>query len=318
MRRALLVAALALAAPALAQVPTPAVGEVLEVDNFDATNLISYIGLAQCEGTAQLNLSWSTSVLSGVFGGGTYDIVASSKQPARGERCPVDDDLQQSPAVYADATDTGILAEDPSQTHLTSGIAIINAGTSAAANAACDVNGGDNATIYVCVHWANGASNGLATGTFKTQLKRPGAPNGVSAGPGDGALNVGWTAPTTSAAEVDHYIVTWTPRAPAPGGPSDSRTSGSSGEIGGTIRSHRFDDLVNGVTYDLEVCSFSIANNRSETCGTGSGTPAESDDFWELYEREQGAEQGGCASGPAGALALLGVAGLLAIRRRKP
>ena len=53
-------------------------------------------------------------------------------------------------------------------------------------------------TIYLCIHWydTSGARNGWAKGTVKLSFETPAAPVDVSVTPGDGALNVRWTAGT--------------------------------------------------------------------------------------------------------------------------
>jgi MYXO-CTERM domain-containing protein len=322
MRRAIVIAALLVAAPGLAQDATPDVGRVLETENFNATTGLSYINLAQCSATPAVNLSWNTQPIGVPFTtGGTYKIFASSAAPAttgtNANFCPEADDPNASPVIYAGPVGGEFQADTGLQTRLVSGLTVVEEATPPSP-AGCDASK-DGTNIFVCVHWlgSGGEKLGVSSGTFRIQLKSPGTPASVTAGPGDRALNVNWSAPASGDAAVDHYVVTLTPTAPTdPSAPTDPGGPRSSGEV--SVLNHRFDDLVNGVQYAVEVCAFSVGGNQSETCGTGSGTPAESDDFWELYEREQGAEQGGCASGPAGALALLGVAGLLALRRRKP
>ena len=68
----------------------------------------------------------------------------------------------------------------------------------------------------------------------------------------------------------------------------------------------------------MTVTAFSSADNASAPSDPPvPGTPVPVLDFWEGYEATGGREQGGCASGPAGAAGLLGAALALALHRRR-
>jgi uncharacterized protein (TIGR03382 family) len=85
-----------------------------------------------------------------------------------------------------------------------------------------------------------------------------------------------------------------------------------------TATSARFDGLVNSVTYAVTAKAFSKADNPSLDSAPETGTPQVVLDFWEVYKDEFGGrDNGGCAGGPAGPLALVLVAGGLALLRRR-
>jgi uncharacterized protein (TIGR03382 family) len=71
--------------------------------------------------------------------------------------------------------------------------------------------------------------------------------------------------------------------------------------------------LANFTTYSVTVRAISVGGNLSDPSFAVSGTPAPSAGFLEVYG---GVEKGGCSTGTAGALALLGTALVLAVRRR--
>jgi uncharacterized protein (TIGR03382 family) len=83
----------------------------------------------------------------------------------------------------------------------------------------------------------------------------------------------------------------------------------------------RLGGLVNGVVYQVRVFAFSTADNRSDfdPANAVTGIPQPVDDFFETYRAAGGVEEGGCASGAAGPVAIGAVALLLAmvVRRRK-
>jgi uncharacterized protein (TIGR03382 family) len=84
-----------------------------------------------------------------------------------------------------------------------------------------------------------------------------------------------------------------------------------------TASSARFDGLVNTVTYAVTARTFSKAGNPSDPSDAVDGTPQHVNDFWDTYKADGGRDDGGCAGGPAGPLALVLVAGALALTRRR-
>jgi hypothetical protein len=77
------------------------------------------------------------------------------------------------------------------------------------------------------------------------------------------------------------------------------------------------DGLVNEQEYEVMVFARSASGTASDPSEAVLGTPKPVDDFWEVYRKAGGTENGGCG-GPAGPLALAGLAGVvLAARRRR-
>ena len=65
----------------------------------------------------------------------------------------------------------------------------------------------------------------------------------------------------------------------------------------------------------MTVSALSAAGNPSAESNALLGTPIPADDFWDRYSAAGGQEEGGCATGAAGPLALLGLAAAFARRR---
>ncbi len=175
---------------------------------------------------------------------------------------------------------------------------------SKAALSACTTN----ATISVCVqHWVIGAASakGTATGSATLEVEPPPVPVLVSVATGDSALFVSWADGTTNTIAAVSYNVT-----AVGGGATVTKNS--------TSKSYRLGGLTNGVTYSVTVTSLSAGGNESVASSPPVlGTPQPVDGFWEQYKNAGGVEQGGCAGGPAGLVALLGVAlALRGLRRR--
>ena len=269
-----------------------------------------FVNAAQCAGTdtTPVELVWNTHVNTTFTAGGTYRLFASSKQPATSGTdanfCPETDGTDVSAAQVG--TDLDATAQSVTASMEFSPREMVQA----AGYDACDAT--SEKTIYLCIHWydTSGARNGWAKGTVKLSFEAPAAPVDVSVTPGDGALNVRWTAGTGGAVDATEYgVVATTTDARDPAGTHEfARTNDTS---------FRGRGLVNGVTYSVVVYAYSKAGNRSEASAAVSGTPQPVSDFWDQYRQSGGGEKGGCASGSAGALALLGTAALLALARRK-
>jgi MYXO-CTERM domain-containing protein len=172
--------------------------------------------------------------------------------------------------------------------------------------------GGEGRTVFICAHWDSPTPKvGKAVGQFKIQVAKPAAPTGVSAESGDGKLIVRWSA-STGSPNADRYFARATPLVGGvpTGSPVDSvLTNSTNVTLGG---------LTNNTTYEVVVFALSVGRNPSDASAAAQGTPIATDDFWEHYRTQPGArEQGGCASGGAGPLAILGVAALLARARRR-
>ncbi|MDQ1747084.1 MAG: trimeric autotransporter adhesin [Frankiaceae bacterium] len=115
----------------------------------------------------------------------------------------------------------------------------------------------------------NAAGDSQAATTNGTPVPAPPAPAPVSAAPGNGTLDVTWTAPTTSAGHaVSSYQATIV-RHDGVGSPMTFTSNAS--DAGGLVTEHVFSGLVNGKLYDVAVTA-------TNDIGTGpaastSGTP---------------------------------------------
>jgi hypothetical protein len=158
--------------------------------------------------------------------------------------------------------------------------------------------------LYFCAFLYDGTTlvSGIsALGSMVVDGVTPSAPGKPSVSSGDGALNVSWG----EVASASTYQVSATP-------PTGSDVVGPET----SAFSQRLSGLTNNVTYQVKVQAFSQGGNPSGFSPTTAGTPQEVDDFWKRYQREGGAEQGGCG-GSGGLLALLALLPL-ALRRRNP
>lgn len=313
MRRSLLLAALAVLAPAPGLAQTMGTVTVVTTDGDDA-----FINIAECAGvgeTGDLSLAWNVALETGTsVQGGFFRVFASNK--AAGTTAPrycLADDPQNGTFTYQVGGDT---------TATTTGGTV---GTDSRATAAfvktptpfvC-TEGAPDQTVYVCAeYWPDQTTGrkGGAVGQLVISLTRPAAPTGVSATPGDGALNVSWSAGTGGAAETRFYRVVLKENGTIVSTSKD--TSATTLRVTGLQNLH---------TYDIEVFALSAAKNPSSTAGTATGTPLPVDDFWQVYAKGPcdpaapcpGREQGGCGAGGTGAFALLGVSALLVVSRRR-
>jgi hypothetical protein len=296
------VAVLALpAALAVAQVPANP-GQVLEPNNFDVTTGLSFINAAHCDG-ATLDLAWQVTLLQGASfaTADRYDIYASNTAPfTQGENvnfCPTADDDSTNPDTFADD-----VATFPAQ-GITQGGAVDPVLVASATRVSCDATS-ENEEVFICAHLlsATSARLGFASGKFRVQVEAPVKPVISGVGSGDGRLEVRWD-PGTGGVDADSYVASASTVA---GGRAvaSATTDAESVTIGG---------LANFTTYSVTVRAISVGGNLSDPSFAVSGTPAPSAGFLEVYG---GVEKGGCSTGTAGALALLGTALVLAVRRR--
>jgi hypothetical protein len=310
MRRALLLAALA--APALAAAQTPTAGQVLNGTTKGTGEPIpddQYINIDECNGavTSDLELNWNVALESGTVNGGVFRIYASNKAaPTTAPSYCLDNDPTNNTYTFQVGADVTATAGKPIDT------------TDRAASAfvkdppyTC-TEGQEGQTITVCVHYfdRDGARTGWAFGSLVLALRRPPPPSGVVIESGDGALNVQWTRapdPTGTEAVATGYRV-------------EAREQGGSAVVATVdvtdVRA-RLSGLTNGQVYEVLVYSLSAAKNTSTAAATGEGEPKPVIDFWDYYRSVDGREVGGCAAGAAGPLALLGLAALLALHRRR-
>lgn len=185
---------------------------------------------------------------------------------------------------------------------------------------------GTSATIALCVDvYLNGSKATpaqSASGTITLDTRVPGAPTGVSASSGDSALEVSWTTPSGGVSPTNHRVTV----RPCPAGfdpavdpATDCTGQATTKNTNSANTSYRFTGLANGTWYAVTVQAVSAVGNGSSTAQQtpGLGQPQVVDDFWRRYQNANGQEEGGCGSGGAGLLALLGLLPL-ALRRRSP
>lgn len=170
--------------------------------------------------------------------------------------------------------------------------------------------------IYLCVDYlpSSGASTtGAVTGSVTLDLAKPPPPVVAQPTPGDGALNISWTAGVGSAdasttGTSSSYDVVVTNHAD----PADTRTQSVSSST-----SLRVGGLQNGQTYDVTVYAFSPGDNQSDASNVVSGIPVPVADFWRMYRGLGGKEQGGCSTGAAEGVALMALVPFALRRRRR-
>lgn len=300
MRRALLLAALAI--PALARAQTA--GQVTFTPDAN-------IGAAECDPAngETVSVSWQVSALA--VTGGKYRIFASSRAPTAGSTtsgfklCDTGDGSQDGVPFFA-----GQVGEDITATSAQMSESIATAEFVAVTKFTCQET--TARTIHVCVHFFptdGSAATDSATGELRLDLRAPTKPSITSVTPGEEALRVTWRA-GTGGAEATYFKI----QAIATDTSLDAGTH-TSGKFTGS--SGRIEGLKTGVEYQVRVIAFSSADNASEPSDPVPGTPVPVQDFFEHYQASGGQEQGGCASGPAGALGILGAALALALHRRR-
>jgi MYXO-CTERM domain-containing protein len=167
--------------------------------------------------------------------------------------------------------------------------------------------------VFLCMEAKRGTTRvGLAKAQLFLDVSKPSTPVLTSVSPGERALNVDWDPPSTGF--LDSYAVvtrTSDPLDPEWAGTDVVRTSPRA-----TATDLRVEGLTNGVVYTVHVLAFNDADNPSDPSNSTTSSPVSVTDFWEGYQAAGGREEGGCGTGGAGVLALLGVGALLALRRR--
>jgi hypothetical protein len=323
MRRLLLVAwAAVLPALAHAQTTVPVAGQLVGKIN-------TLIGAQQCTGAAPLDVVWTMAAMPGGLppgGFGTVRIYASNKK--RTATTGTGGDPRTCYLSTDSTTDTTIksvqLAQFDSVQLLSNQQTIPGTGLAAMAQAfGIDCTAETTSTpIYMCaLPYQNESSTtqlGYANGDFTLSTRRPLPPTNVTVESAERALRVGWTEATTGENAIEFRVeaVTADTRDSTPGVPHTKRTNASPSMVGG---------LKDGVEYDVSVIAISAAGTESDRSEIKKGTPLQTEDFWDWYQRAVsenggtgGVEQGGCTTGAAGVLGLLGAAALVRVFRRKP
>jgi hypothetical protein len=273
-----------------------------------------FINADECAGGsgATIGLAWR---VQGTSTSGVYRMFASNKAPTTSdaiEVCATENETTSSTFAGRVLTTSG--EELVAQAGDATGNAIFPIDSFVlASNRTCDTD----ATIHVCVHhyaYQTGTQNpdlstvrASAVATITLSVGKPAAPVDVSVSPGDKRLYVQWAAGSGGGAEASDYLIVAAPTSGTSPVQTDTAT-GTSGVV---------DGLVNEQEYEVMVFARSASGTASDPSEAVLGTPKPVDDFWEVYRKAGGTESGGCG-GPAGPLALAGLAGVvLAARRRR-
>jgi hypothetical protein len=307
LRRTLLLAALL--------APLTALGQAISISP------VSPYTKAQCESTSyDVVLNWSIPAGTTIPTGATYRVLVSTTSECSEAASP---NIVAS-GIEPDKTGsdiTGATNQRYPKAGSASGTLTVNTFVTKA-SAACS----NSLTLYTCVQLINGSTILAKTNILQLQVLDgpPSKPVSVVVAPGEAALNVSWAEGTGGQVPTEKYTARAYALVPGcdPIGtlPDPKVCLGAIvSEVTTAGKSARLAGLAIGTTYGVDVTAYSGTGTPSEPSVTVLGTPIVVYDFWEQYTvmTNGAAEQGGCASGPAGVLSLLAVAGLLrAVRRR--
>jgi len=299
MRRVLL-ALLALPASALAQSTGAIVANT------------STINIAQCTGTPNtelglndtmtLSLLWSVT-LNGTVAfntNGLYRLYAANQQPAAGQGTGTSCTTPANSSTTSFVS--GQVGSDLPAGAQTTTVPVGFNMSAVVAAAGFNCTDATTATVYLCVQWVNGGSpDGWATSTITLDRTTPSAPTLASVSGGDSTLYLNCSGSDAT------YKATATSLADSSVHFSSQLSSCGNLNVGG---------LTNGQEYSVVVYGMNSANNPSLASNSVVGTPVPTDDFWTLYKKDGGRDEGGCSSG--GAAGLLGALALLRLKRRRP
>jgi hypothetical protein len=284
-------AALLLAPSLVAAQTNPAAGAITFVESADSNENPPFINIVECNGTTADTLTFYWNV-SSFAGGGTYDIwiadVISSTTA-----CPAATSSTQT--VHSQPIVTGLAATTATQNYVdTATIQTRLTQVSVSCTAAVT-------QAFLCVNYnppsAAAQVVNAASGSIKIDLGVPPTPAGVSVTPGDTVLHVKWTAGSGGTGTTTGYRVFWGPH---------NGTLGSSHDLTGSgTLSYDIPGLQDGTEYDVQVAALSQGKNEGTHSDIVSAIPVLVNDFWRLYKQDGGHEQGGCATGAGGLLALL-------------
>ena len=113
-----------------------------------------------------------------------------------------------------------------------------------------------------------GPASGAASATPAAAVTKPGAPNGLTASPGNGKVTLSWKAPgSNGGAGISGYEIY---RGTSPGGESGTPVNASL--VAGT--SYTVTGLTNGTTYYFTVAAVNKAKLQGGKSGEASATPA--------------------------------------------
>ncbi|MGB8930114.1 MAG: hypothetical protein WCC48_02560, partial [Anaeromyxobacteraceae bacterium] len=250
------------------------------------------ISKAECDAaaTTQLGLTWIVTLDTGVVfsSNGEFRIYASDTQPT-GNYCAVG------------TTGVGQIGTVSSPTSVIQSTPVMVSLSDMLTATGFDCVSGDK-TIYVCVHWWSSslsADKGYARGTVKLSMAAPVAPTVTRVQAGNGALYVTLAAGTATSSSA--AAATFAAKAVAADGIVHLGSTSSSTDV-------RIGGLVNGTPYTVTGYAYSAEGNQSpESAAWGTQVAPQPDsNAWEVYGQDGGRDSGGCQSGGAGLLALLG------------
>lgn len=284
MVRALALALLLAPALALAQVT------VTETSDLDKGN-DQIINIQECNGAvaSRFAISFKLPVTAGTVSSVDLRISDTSACPL-----PSTSNTAKTVTLQNFASTSGSLSSNRTAQNLVSLLALT-------------CTAGQLQTLFVCAVGVTGStdvSNALQTASIQLDTQTPAAPTNVQVGPGDSALEVSWDA-VSGATRYKVAAVA-----------IDGSQTKESGIISDTT-SFRLGSLQNGKDYSVTVVAYSAGLNPSAASAALTGTPVEVNDFWRLYRKDGGGEQGGCGTPGAGALSILALAALALRRRRR-
>ncbi|OFX22427.1 MAG: hypothetical protein A2V77_22970 [Anaeromyxobacter sp. RBG_16_69_14] len=285
---------------------TPAAGSVTIVESADSTENPPYINIAECSGATADTLTYYWQV-SSFLGGGTYELWIADQPPTStttsdAGRCPAQSSstLTVNSEQIASVSATAASQSRKDTTTVAQRLAQINV--------ACDAG---ITQVYLCVNYTptGGAQvMNAASGTVTLDFKVPPTPVNVVLGAGDSVLHVSWDAGTEGTGTTEGYRVRWGLTGTLTGSHDLTGSGTTEYDIGG---------LQNDTAYDVQVLALSPGKNESTPSATVTERPIFVNDFWRLYRQEGGQEQGGCAAGAGGLLALLALVPLAWRRHRR-
>lgn len=324
MRRALLLATL-LAAPALGRAQNAPSGQITFTIT-DADPAPSFINLAECNGTAgvQVQLNWTTTGVAAT--GMKFQLFASNKVSTG--NCPT-----TPPDNTTTAVSVGQLSNQSSMSVVNQPFdpALIASALSLNGQNPCALT--TDTTIFLCVNAQDGNNNvlGSARGQMTLSTSPPDVkPLLTGVGSGNAALSPAWNQNGSSNTQWYRVqLVSMADPAARPdpswfdpsGGytafsPSDPVRHYSAYVTGSEVR---VGGLQNGVTYAAAVTGYTAAYNPTvlDASAIGTGVPVVTYDLWQVYKMDGGRETGGCSGGASGPIGLALLAGALALTRRR-
>ncbi len=151
----------------------------------------------------------------------------------------------------------------------------------------CD--SGEEDDYFFCIEWIWNFSNTeqkcIGGAPIRIDFKVPEAPTLTSINPGENNLRVNWERPSDD--DLAGYKIYYRPKDTPNADPSVTTITEKTSTQG------KIQPLENGVTYVVWMTAIDEAENESIESDQGEGTPMPVDDFFELYKKAGGVEEGG-------------------------